>query len=513
MTVEDAKREGGIVSIRARVSGMRAACTSCGGVSARVHGRYVRRLKDAVVGGACVIIELVVRRFRCVSVTCPVKTFAEQVPGLTRPHARFTDALQQLLASIGMELAGRAGVRLAASLGLQVGRDTLLRRVRALPEQPIGHVRVLGVDDFATRKGHRYGTIMVDLETRRVVDMIDGRDGDSLAAWLREHSLPEVICRDRAGGYADGARQGAPDAVQVADRFHLWQNLGQAVEKNVATVRHDLAAVLAAAAAATCTAEPPPVMHHRELKVVTRLRRHHAAVHELLKQGLSKAAIGRELGLHPATVRKLANAAEVDTVIAMSQNRASILDGYHEHLHRRWNEGIRNAAQLTREITTFGYSGTEQQVQRYLRRFRTGAGQIAIPAPRPPSGRDITRWIMSNPDNLSSDDAGQLRTLRKRSRALNRLARHVQDFALMMTQLHGHQLDAWISAVEKDSFTALASFARNLRRDLNAVRNGLTLPHSSGPVEGQVNRVKMLKRQMFGRAKLDLLRKRTLRSA
>lgn len=465
------------------------------------------------MGGACLIIELAVRRFRCVSVECPVKTFAEQVPGLTQPHARFTDALQQLLTSIGMELAGRAGVRLAAALGLRVGRDTLLRRVRASPEQPVGRVRVLGVDDFATRKGHRYGTIMVDLEARRVVDMIDGRDGDALAAWLRDHPLPEIICRDRAGGYADGARQGAPDAVQVADRFHLWHNLGQAVEKDVATARRDLAATLAADFAATRTAQPPPVANHRELKVVIRLRRHHAAVHDLLKQGLSKAGIGRELGLHPATVRKLANAAEVDTVIARSQNRASVLDGYHEHLHRRWNEGMRNAAQLTREITTLGYSGTEQQVQRYLRRFRTGTSQLAIPTPRPPSGRDITRWIMSNPDNLSTDDAAQLLTLHQRSHALNRLARHVQDFAIMMTQLQGHQLETWISTAERDSLTALASFARNLRRDLDAVRNGLTLPHSSGPVEGHVNRVKMLKRQMFGRAKLDLLRKRTLHPA
>jgi transposase len=197
-------------------------------------------------------------------------------------------------------------------------------------------------------------------------------------------------------------------------------------------------------------------------------------------------------------------------LIAKNQQRSSILDGYHEHLHRRWNDGIRNATQLTREISQMGYTGTEQQVQRYVRRFRTGQSQITVPSPRPPSVRDITRWIMSDPDNLGKDDTAGLRAIRKRSKDLKRLTGHVQDFAVMMTQLEGHRLDTWITAVDKDSLTAVASFARNLRRDIDAVRNGLTLPYSSGPVEGHVNRIKMLKRQMFGRANLDLLRKRTL---
>jgi transposase len=479
-------------------------------VSGRVHARYRRRLTDLVIGGACLVIELAARRFRCVNPACSATTFAEQITGLTRPYARRTLPLQRVLTSIALALAGRAGVRLAAGLGIGVGRDTLLRLIRAIPDEPAGQVRILGVDDFAIRRGHRYGTVMVDLETRRPVDLIDGRDGDALAAWLGERPLPQVICRDRAGGYAEGSRQGAPDALQVADRFHLWQNLGQAVEKDVSAARGDLTAALAAEARSKQTCDAPAVVNHRELKVVTRTRRHHAAVHELLGQGLSKAAIARELDLHPATVRKFAGATTVDSLIAKNQQRSSILDGYHEHLHRRWNDGIRNATQLTREISQMGYTGTEQQVQRYVRRFRTGQSQITVPSPRPPSVRDITRWIMSDPDNLGKDDTAGLRAIRKRSKDLKRLTGHVQDFAVMMTQLEGHRLDTWITAVDKDSLTAVASFARNLRRDIDAVRNGLTLPYSSGPVEGHVNRIKMLKRQMFGRANLDLLRKRTL---
>ncbi len=299
---------------------------------------------------------------------------------------------------------------------------------------------------------------MIDLETRRPVDLIDGRDGDALSNWLCSRPLPRIICRDRAGGYAEGARQGAPDALQVADRFHLWQNIGQAVEKDLSTIRRDLAADLAAENNSQCSSQPPPVIDHVELKVVRRFREHHAAVHQLLRQGLSKAPVGRELDLHPATVRKFANAATVDPLIAKNQQRSSILDGYREHLHQRWNDGIRNAAQLTREIAEQGYPGTEQQVQRYLRRFRTGTGQIAVTAPKPPSIRNMTRWIMTAPDNLADDDTASLHRLRKRSKDLDRLANHVADFAIMMTRLEGHRLGPWIDTVEKDSLPALASF-------------------------------------------------------
>ena len=495
------------VVLGAVVKSATASCRWCGQASGRVHGGYTRRLRDAVVGGTVVVVELRVRRFRCDNADCAAATFAEQVVGLTAPHSRYTPLLRTLLAQIGLALAGRAGVRLADALGVNVGRDTLLRLVKALPDPDSGPVEVLGVDDFAFRKGHHYGTVLIDMATRRPLDMFDGRDGKDLAAWLREHPEIKVICRDRSSGYGEGSRQGAPQAMQVADRFHLWQNLGQAVEKTLNAHR----ANLGEPAPEPATDHAPPVVQPLpEKTIVVRMRTQHAAVHALCAQGHSKAAIGRKLGLHPATVRKIAQARSVDDLTARTEQRAHLVDPYTAHLHRRWNEGERNAASLFREIKELGYKGGELAVQRHLRRYREGRGHAPVAGPKPPTVREVTSWIMTHPDRLPEDNALTLRRIRDRDRDIDELTTHVRTFAIMMTGLHGERLNEWISTVERSTLPTLASFARNLRRDLDAVRNGLSLPYSSGPVEGNINRLKMLKRQMYGRAGLELLRKRVI---
>jgi transposase len=530
LVVESVGAEESVTVLQCRVRAVAGACSACGQVSERVHGWYQRTVRDCAVAGTAVRLQIRVRRFRCVNTSCPAVTFVEQVAGLTAPHSRFTPLLRGQLIGIGLALAGRAGARLATLLGTAVGRDTLLRLVKSLPEPGSGPVRVLGVDDFAVRRGRRYGTILMDLDSGRVLDLLEGRDSDTLAGWLREHPGVEVICRDRAGSYADGARTGAPAAIQVADRFHLWQNLMQAVEKTVNAHRAHLVLdnlpppgqdrplrqgdgpgrlVNAGATLVTDGAAPAVAQPVVEKRIIARWREQHAAVHRLRRQGLSKAAIGRQVGLHPATVRKLLGSS-LEELTAKTEQRAHLVDQWIPHLHQRWNEGERNATNLFREIQQLGYPGGELAVQRYLRRFRDGRGHARIPPSKPVPIRKVTAWIMTHPDHLTAADRAVLTQITDGAEALDRLAGHVRDFAVMITTREGIGIDAWITQVETDTLPALTAFAQHLRHDLTAVRNGLTLTHSSGAVEGTINRLKMLKRQMFGRASLHLLRQRMI---
>ncbi len=498
--------------VDAVVAAASGRCPGCETGSARVHSRYSRRLADTAISGRAVVLQLRVRRFFCPNSDCATKTFVEQVDGLTAKWARRTNQLASMLSSIGLALAGRAGSRLAVRLRVAASRDTLLRLVRALPDPPVEQLAVLGVDDFAIRRGHVYGTVVVDMQSHRPIEVLADRTAATLAAWLSERAGVEVVCRDRAGAYAEGIRAGAPDAIQVADRWHLWHNLAQAVDKTVVAERAALRPDPDATAAQTVPAVPIAVGQTGPLegRLATRTQERHAMVRARIERGDSISAISRELGLDRKTVRRFARAGHGDQLLVEARARGSLLDPFKAYLHERLTAGCSDAAALTTEIIALGYRGSAKTVRRYIQPFRE---HLPPPPPIPaaPTVRQVTRWMTCRPDRLTSNEQRELKQVLARSRTLALTHRQVREFAdIMGTRIGSGRLQPWITTVIGTGAPALRSFARGLGNDLDAVINGLSLPHSSGAVEGTVNRIKMLKRQMFGRAGLDLLRKRVL---
>jgi transposase len=507
-----------VISACSRSSG--AVCPSCGTWSSRVHSRYARCLADGAAGGRPVVICLSVRRLFCASAGCPAVTFAEQAEGLSARYLRRSMPLLGMLAQVALALAGRAGSRLAGALGIDVHPATLLRLVRALPDPEISAApRVLGVDDFAFRKGHVYGTVLVDMSTGNAIDLLPDREAATLTAWLKAHPGAEIICRDRSGAYAEGARDGAPDAIQVADRWHLWHNLGECAQKTVAAHRGCLTGT---GPAPETGSGPPPAapaaavpdgfhdVHGRPRRLVARTLDRHAGIHHLIAAGESQAAISRILDLDPATVAKYAGAATPAPLLTRATSRETALDPFKPYLHQRWNQGITDATVLHAELEAQGWKGSAQAVRRYIRPFRA---MTAAPPPPPavPKTRQITRWLLTRPGTLQPGEQAAITDLRARCPHLDALAGHITAFAQIMTRRTGStDLDGWLASAETSDLPELRTLAAGMRRDQHAVTSGLTLPHSSGKVEGNVNKIKMIKRQMYGRATFPLLRKRVI---
>jgi transposase len=521
---------GDAVVIFASCKAPSACCPRCGQESWQVHGGYWRMTADGAAGGRPLLIALQVRRFRCRHPGCPAVTFAEQADGVTSRYCRRSVPLTQMLAGVGLELAGRAGARLAGLLGIAVHPSTVLRLVKALPVPQVAEApQALGIDDFALRKGHVYGTVLVDMDTGDVVDLLPDREAVTVETWLKEHPGASIICRDRAGAYAEGARAGAPAATQVADRWHLWHNLAEYAGKTVARHR-------------ACLKEPSPggdvgppgAVEQEEAKdeqepagpgtapgsagepagegrLAARTRERHAAIHELLQAGESLHAISRILSLSRPTVRRFARAASADELMDGATGKESKLDPFKPHIHQRWNEGLTDAAALHAELRGRGFTGSVRTVRRYVAPFRQ-AGAALDPAPAVPKNREITRWLLSRPDHLQPDEQAQLDIIRASCPHIDALAGYVASFAEMMTGRTGDRdLEPWLAAIEADDGQPdLRSFATGIRQDQQAVVNGLTLSYSSGKVEGTVNKIKMLKRQMYGRAGFSLLRTRVI---
>jgi transposase len=497
-----------IIHLTVRCEAAGGDCPVCGAWSEAVHSSYERHLADLPIAGRQAVIDLRVRRFRCYQPECPRKTFVEQAPILAQRYAHRTRRLRSLLEEIGVALGGRPGSRHCKRLAVPTSRGTLLRMVRGLPERPITTPTVLGVDEFALRRGRRYGTILVDVDAHRIVDLLEDPSADALVEWLSKHPGAKVICRDRDGVYASAARRGAPDALQVADRWHLVHNLADALERFavrvLATVRKEVKAEsLGNAAPSLAPPTAPPG------RLMIRNAQRHAEIHELMAQGLTVSAIVRRVRLDRKTVRRFATAELATDLLGPHGRRATALDPYLPYLAKRWCEGQHVAAFLFQEVWHQGYRGSKRTVRRQLAGWR-----VAEPPPPAhamlPGPRTLAWLLLRRPSDLDDKEQVLLKQLYERSDELLSARQLAQHFLRLVRERRGRELDDWAADVHMTGPPELRGFSRNLQHDWVAVHAGLTERWSSGSVEGNVNKVKVTKRQMFGRARFDLLRKRVL---
>jgi transposase len=501
---------GPVVIVRARTHSEKASsCTGCGSVSDWIHSRYTRRLADTAIGGRPARVELQVRRLYCENPLCPKVTFAEQIDGLTVRYRRRTPLLQRLVEIAGVLLAGRGGARLLHLLHAGLSRTSVLLHLMRIPLPTIVAPRVLGVDDFALY-GRAYGTLLVDADTRLPITLWQGRDADTLRDWLQEHPGVQIACRDGSPIYRQGITSGAPDAIQVSDRFHLWQGLSRRVQQ-IATVHRgcllaaapepDPGPAVLADIEATPSADSPAVNHARLV---------FETVHALTDTGRTYNSVARELGLNWRTVRRYATATGWQECMRGPRPRVpSPLDRYLEYLQQRWDEGEHSAKVLHEELKAKGYLGHYQRVKMAVAPLRRGL-LVNQSHKRPPSPREVARWITSSPPRRTLDTADRLQRLLAHCPELDRTHNLVRAFAAMFDTGDPGPLPDWLSQLETSQLPALPSFAKVIREDLPAVVQAVTSPYSSGVNEGRITDVKLQKRLMAGQAKIPLLRQRVV---
>jgi transposase len=521
------EEQDGCISILATAAAETARCPTYHRLSSRIHSRYWRTVRDLPWQGAVVQLRIEVRRFRCRGRDCPRKTFVERLPMVMASHARQTIRLSETIRLIGYALGGEAGSRLADRLGLETSPDTMLRRIKQsqMPRIP-ARLAIVGVDDWAWRKGQRYGTILVDLERHVPIDLMADRSAEGLESWLKAHPGVTVISRDRAGAYAEGATKGAPEAVQVADRFHLLCNLTSAVERSLESRRAQLRSV-AEAEIAGSTAGPaapsgiaeqhgkPRSEQRKQERRQRRLERYDEVV-RLYGQCLSQTDISRKLNLARKTVRRYLRAGQFPER-AQPPRRATRVATFQSYLEQRWKEGCHNATQLWRELQTRGYTGGRSMVAHLVSSFRTQGTKYfrprsvgTAPKRRDLSPRQAAMLMAKRSDDLTANDQELLARLVGTVPEIGTMYTLMKSFGALLREHRSEDLSTWSAAAAASGLPELKRFCTGLERDRAAVIAAIELPWSNGQVEGQVHRLKLIKRQMYGRAGFPLLRTRVL---
>ena len=510
-----------------------ALCPLCTTPTRRLHSHYERTLADLPWAQYRVSLQLRVRKWFCRTRACQRRIFTARLPTVAAPWARRTLRLAQRLLALGRARGGKAGVQLGRAWDVVMSRTTLLRVLRKRPALSCPTPRVLGVDDFALRQRHTSGTILVDLERRQPVALLPDRTAETLAQWLREHPGVQVIARDRSSTYAEGARQGAAAATQVADRCPLWQNLAEALEPVFTTHARALQAVNAARrpqpvllpdGTVAVAVPPPPTPSAEEARAPQRTARRQArydAAWTLHRQGWSTAAIAAQVGCSRRTIER---SLQRPTWPGRQHRRhygRSGLNPYQALLLEHGNAGCHTAIQLFQAIRLRGYPGSYRRVTASVSRIRQAQGipprrqgrrqrlpVVAEPVSQPLTPRRATWLVLRRAEQRTEAEAQQLAQLHAQSAEVAEAIDLAQDLTALVRQRQPECLDPWLTRATASTLEAFQRFASGLQEDSKAVKAGVTLPWSTSPVEGHSNRLKMVKRQRFGRARLDLLSRR-----
>lgn len=487
------------VFLDVRVAAVSAACPCCGASSRRVQSRYLRQAADLPIAGRRVVLRVTVRRFWCDAVLCRRRIFAERFGADTlAPLSRRTGRLETIVHHLGLALGGRPAAAFAERLMMPVSNDTLLRVVRRRTEPPLDKLAIIGIDDFAFRRGQRYGTIVCDLERRRPVTLLPDREQATSQAWLSGHPSITTVARDRGGGYGEAIAKALPHAGQVADRWHLMENASRAfldaVSKSMRQIRK---------AAGSTIIDPRLLTYAERLQYDGYLRRQETneAILELSKQGLPIKQIVKRTGHSRKLVRSVLRGQRCDVFRA----RQSSLDEWLPWLDSRWGQGARNASALWREMREKGFRGQIGVVSEWARRRRLAEKTDQSALARTPSARTIARLMTLARDDLSKSDALLVAAIESNVPDLTIARTLIDDFHAMIRSKAVAKLGGWLDHAKA---SLVGSFANGVEKDIAAVRNAIISPWSNGQTEGQITKLKLIKRQMYGRAKIDLLQAR-----
>lgn len=513
--VDEVRIDGEIIMLDAHSCSTQAKCPGCKVSSTRVHSWYLRCPQDLPCSEKSVRLRLTVKRFRCVNQQCPRCTFAERLPELVEVHRQRTRRCEALLTQVGLAASSECGSKLSRHLKTPVSADTLLRLLRRIPIPQCPPPRLLGVDDWAWRKGRQYGTVLCDLERGQIIDILPNRERDTLMKWLQQHPGVELITRDGSKTYREAASLGAPQAQQVADRWHLLKNLREKLQTQL-RLHKKLLRWLPTLPPVDPNSEPlrtDTVFEQRRIENHQRRVARHEQILQLYEARYDVNEIAQLLGISTRTVYRWLGKSVIPERRRYLKRETQIAP-FADYLTQRWQEGCRSARGLYRELQSLGFTGHHQTVDTALRRLDRGLTILRTPPPKPPKAKRLTPakavWLFVLPHEKLTPEQQQALTHVLKEPLLAGLYDLAQRFCRLVRERHVDALLPWMEEALHSDFKELVIFVHGLQQDLAAVQAALSSDWSNGPVEGHVNRLKLVKRQMYGRARFDLLRIRLL---